>query len=349
MAQPSLPPDTYRAALPSVQDRPLRAMPDSLYGYVWKVSARQQVRLCLLSLLVFPLTLVPLELQRRIVDGAIEGGDLRLLFLLGGIYLGAVIVQGALKYVRNTYSNRVGEGVTRVLRKRIADQKGLDADVDEGTRQAILSAEAEKVGGFVAESIALPFLQGGIILSVAAYMLAVQPLIAAVAIGFLVPAMLVVALTQPVLNRLSKNKITVLRRLGEQVLGIGGNGDAGRDDDAKGGGDRDADGNRDEGDPERHIERIYYLRLHFAATKYAAKAFNNLINHLGPLSVLMVGGWLVIEGQTEVGTIVAFMSGYERMTSPARDLLNFYRRQSMMRVQYRLVRGTAGPGKEQDL
>jgi hypothetical protein len=31
------------------------------------------------------------------------------------------------------------------------------------------------------------------------------------------------------------------------------------------------------------------------------------------------------------------MSGYDRMTSPVRDLLNFYRRLSMMRVQYRLV------------
>ena len=30
-------------------------------------------------------------------------------------------------------------------------------------------------------------------------------------------------------------------------------------------------------------------------------------------------------------------TGYERMTSPVRDLLNFYRRLSMMRVQYRLV------------
>ena len=76
--------------------------------------------------------------------------------------------------------------------------------------------------------------------------------------------------------------------------------------------------------------------------KYAAKAVTNLINHLGPLSVLLLGGWLVIQGEAQVGTIVAFMSGYERMTNPARDLLNFYRRLSLMRVQYRLVRDTAG-------
>jgi hypothetical protein len=35
------------------------------------------------------------------------------------------------------------------------------------------------------------------------------------------------------------------------------------------------------------------------------------------------------------------MSGYERMTSPARDLLNFYRRLAMMQVQYRLVHEAA--------
>ena len=31
------------------------------------------------------------------------------------------------------------------------------------------------------------------------------------------------------------------------------------------------------------------------------------------------------------------MSEYERMTNTVKDLLNFYRRLSMMRVQYRLV------------
>ena len=338
MSDPSLSPEIYRAALPSVRDRPLPDMPGTLYGYVWKVSTRQQVRLCLLSLLVFPLTLAPLELQRRIVDGAIEGGDLQLLLLLGGVYLAAILCLAALKYVRNTYANRVGEGVVRILRKRIADNEAVGAEADHGTRQAILSAEAEKVGGFVAESIALPFLQGGIIVSVAAYMLVVQPLIAAVAIGFLVPSLLVVGLTQPRLNRLSKDKITLVRRLGEQVLGdAGANGGEGAGEERRGtGNDGGASG------PARHIQRIYYLRLHFAAVKYAAKAVTNLINHLGPLSVLLLGGWLVIRGEAQVGTIVAFMSGYERMTNPARDLLNFYRRLSLMRVQYRLVRDTAG-------
>src|SRR5262245_45169012 len=58
----------YRWALPSVRDWPGGPMSSSLYGYVLKVSRRQQVRLGLLTLAVFPLSLVPLELQRRIVN-----------------------------------------------------------------------------------------------------------------------------------------------------------------------------------------------------------------------------------------------------------------------------------------
>ena len=63
---------------------------------------------------------------------------------------------------------------------------------------------------------------------------------------------------------------------------------------------------------------------------------------MGLLSILMVDGWLAIEDRTEIGIIVAFMSGYERMTGPARDLLNFYRRLSIMRVQYGLVADAFG-------
>ena len=44
-----------------------------LYRYIWKVSARGQVLLSVLAVAVFLLELVPLELQRRIVNGAVDG------------------------------------------------------------------------------------------------------------------------------------------------------------------------------------------------------------------------------------------------------------------------------------
>ena len=327
MTDSSLLADLYDATMPPVRDRPLKTMPKSLFAYVLRVSGKQQVRLCLLTVLIFPLTLVPLELQRRIVDDAVAGADFDVLMWLGGLYFAVVLVQASLKYLRNIYLNRVAEGVSRILRLRIAHPESFGTNPDEGTKQAIISSEAENVGGFVAESISFPLLQVGIVVSVASYMLIVQPIIAVIAIGFLVPSVFVVTLTQPILNRLSKRKITVARELGECVVNNG---------------DEKAD---EQTDPDGLIERIYQLRLRFANIKHAAKELNNLIGHMGPLSILMVGGWLVIQGQGEVGTIVAFISGYERMTGPARELLNYYRRLSMMHVQYRLVQ-EAGQASE---
>lgn len=309
----------YRWALPSVRDWPGGPMSPSLYGYVLKVSRLQQVRLGLLTLAVFPLSLMPLELQRRIINYAVAHSAIELLLAYGCLYLAVLLLQSGLKFLRDAYMHRIAEGVTQLLRRKFVRRGPFDARVAEGTKQSIISAESEKVGGFVAESISLPMLQAGTVLSIAAYMLIIEPLVGIVALVFLVPSVVVVGLAQPVLNRLSRSKITVVRSLGESVLRDGR-------DDATNGSESDT-----------LVERIYDLRLRFVNLKIATKSFNQLITGLGLLSILLVGGWLAIQDRTEIGIIVAFMSGYERMTNPVRDLLNFYRRLSMMRVQYRLV------------
>lgn len=302
-----------RWALPTLDTWRDGAMAPSLYGFVLQVSRSQQLRLGLLTLTLLPLSMAPLELQRRIVNDAVAHAELERLLVYGALYLAVLLLQGALKFLRDLYLHGVAEGVTALLRRKIVT-RGPAEGVEDGTRQSILAAESEKVGGFVAESIALPLLQAGTVLSITGYMLAMEPLVALVAIVFLVPSVAMVALAQPVMNRLSRAKITVVRTLGQSVLQPGRPAAVGT-----------------------LVERIYDLRLRFVSLKIATKSFNQLVTGLGLLSILLVGGWMAIEDRTEIGIIVAFMSGYERMTGPVRDLLNFYRRLSTMRVQYRLV------------
>lgn len=315
--------DIYLTALPSVRGKPLRAMPKHLYTYVWKISRRQQIRLCALTIFIFPLSLAPLELQRRIIDDAIRNGATQLLLILGGLYLAVLLLHGGFKYARNIYQNRISEGVIRLLRRRVVNHEDLGGNADSGTRQSIIAAEAEKVGAFVGEAVSFPLLQAGIVVSVAGYMLIIEPVVAMIAIAFFIPSLLVVPLIQKKVNELAEERTTQARALGENVLA------------------EDTD-NRAKSDA--LIETIYGIRIRIFYYKYFMKFLNNLIGHLGPLSILMVGGWLVIQGESEIGTIVAFISGYERMINPARDLLNFYRRLSAMRVQYQLVRDAASGG-----
>src|SRR5439155_1223882 len=53
--------------------------------------------------------------------------------------------------------------------------------------------------------------------------------------------------------------------------------------------------------------------------------------------IFFVGGWFVVEGRTEVGTVVAFISGLDRVNDPWGDLVNYFRDMTSSRVKYRLV------------
>jgi ABC-type bacteriocin/lantibiotic exporter with double-glycine peptidase domain len=61
------------------------------------------------------------------------------------------------------------------------------------------------------------------------------------------------------------------------------------------------------------------------------------MNGLAPLSVLVVGGYMVIEGQTTIGVIVAFITGFERLSDPLRELLNYYRVAAQAGVQHDMI------------
>jgi hypothetical protein len=57
-----------------------------LYGYIWSISSRAQILLALLSALAAQLDLVPIELQRRIVNDAIEQRLFASLAWMCGVY-----------------------------------------------------------------------------------------------------------------------------------------------------------------------------------------------------------------------------------------------------------------------
>lgn len=323
------------AVFPPVTTPLSRRMQPGLYRYVWRVSAPQQVRLCLLTALVAPLAMAPLELQRRMVDEAIGEADFNLLATLGGLYLAVILLHGGLKYVRNLYQGRIAEGVVRLLRLRVtreADEDGArEEDGEEGGAQrgslvSMAAAEAEQLGGFVAESLAGPLLQLGTLTAVLGYMFWIEPGVAALAVGLFLPSMTLVPLIQNRINRHIERRTQLLRALGD---GIADADDEGEDDDT-----HDEHNDR--------IDAIYATRIRIYRLKFLLKLINNLLGHLGTLGILVFGGWLVIQGETELGTVVAFISGFERIRGPSRDLLALYRQFSRMRVQYRLFADRVG-------
>jgi ABC-type bacteriocin/lantibiotic exporter with double-glycine peptidase domain len=303
-------------------------MPSSLYAYVWRISGRQQIVLAFLTLLVAGLTTLPLELQRRIVSDAVKDQDLTHLMVLSALYLALLLVQGGGKYVLNVYRGRVVETATVDLRERICKRASEGPLVshdawgrpDQGAVVSMVAAEAEMVGGFVGESLSAPLLQSGTLVFVIGYLLWVEPLVAAVALVVYLPTFAVVPLGQRRINHWSASHARAVRWLGDAVVA---------------------------GEFAVRFKRLvrlaFFTRIRFYRIKYFLTFFENLLDAVGPLAILLVGGFLVIRGYTEVSTLVVFISGFQRISAPWDQLVTFYRTVSTARVRYRLIADALEP------
>jgi ABC-type multidrug transport system fused ATPase/permease subunit len=304
-------------------------LPTSLYRYIWRVSRTGQIHICILTAIIAPLSMAPLELQRRIVNEALKGGSIKLLALYGGAYLAVVLIQNGAKYLLNITKGRVLEDVARDVRRKVflwldipraADEWGRPLAVDHGTTVSVLAAESENLGGFASESFSVPLLQAGTIASVIGYLLWVEPLIAAFTFVIYLPQALTVPKVQNVINRLARRRTRTIRRLGHVAA------------DAD-----DAPPAKRRAHAERLIDHAYKTRISIYWRKYFLTFLGNVLDAIGPIAVLMVGGWMVIHGQTQVSTLVVFISGFQKIADPWDVLINFYRTVSIARVSYRLV------------
>jgi len=301
-------------------------MVKDLYRYIWKVSARDQVLLSLLAVTLFLLELVPLELQRRIVNGAVEARGWELVGTLCLVYVAVAIVHGSLKLVMNVYRGSVSEAANKRLRTRMnpaATPNSAEAAVPggEGVKISMIVSEVESVGGFVGSSFSEPLLNGGMLLSIFGYMLFTQPWMALVAFLIFCPQMLFIPLLQGAINRRTRRRIETMRALSVDIV-----------DEAA-----DRAGVRTHQTFLRRIADVYRLNMQIFVRKYGMNFLMNLLHQVGVIGILAVGGWLVLQGKTEVGTIVAFISGLSRMNDPWNDLVDFFRNLTNTGLKFRMI------------
>jgi ABC-type bacteriocin/lantibiotic exporter with double-glycine peptidase domain len=286
------------------------------------MSGRHQLWLCSLAVLVALLSAAPLELQRRIVNDAVEGANIRLLVMLSSIYLGVVLLQILLKYALRVYQGWLGESAIRYTRSHLCGIHAARHDTApaEGRAVAIIGAEVEQLGGFVGDGVSEPLVNAGMLTVILGYMFAVEPLVAGISLIFFVPQLIGVPLLQRAINRRVEDRVALLRDMSDEVGGL--------DDKAA---------TEAEGLIGRQIRAIFDNRMRIFLLKFASKGLVNLSNALAPLSVLAVGGYLVIQGGTSFGVIVAFISGFDRLADPARQLINFYRVMEQTKVRHAMI------------
>ncbi len=85
------------------------------------------------------------------------------------------------------------------------------------------------------------------------------------------------------------------------------------------------------------VGRIFDIRLLIYKLKFALKAALNLMDNLADLIVLAVGGYMAVQGQTEIGVVVAFLSGLGQLRSPWRTLISYFRVSSDAQMRFGIL------------
>jgi ABC-type bacteriocin/lantibiotic exporter with double-glycine peptidase domain len=165
-------------------------------------------------------------------------------------------------------------------------------------------------------------LQGGTMVAVLGYMIWVEPVVALIGLAVYSPQMILVPLMQRRINEQNRTYAERVRELGDFVVENA----------------ETAEQSKDVPDGFRAIvEQMFEAKMIALRLKAIMKFIRNFINGLGPLSILVIGGWYVIRGETELGTLVAFLSGFERISGPWSEVIGYYRQASNARMKYRML------------
>jgi ABC-type multidrug transport system fused ATPase/permease subunit len=294
-------------------------------GYVISSTGAHQAGLAALSIAAFSLSAVPLELQRRIVNGLTHQAAFDTIAWLAVGYAGVALTEQLLKLSLNVYRGWVSEATVRRLRELVSIMTWHDHDIaaeEAGVEIAMVLEEAEPIGGFTGISISEPLLQGGILLSVVGYMVVLQPWLALIGLAFFLPQTVFVPLLQRAINSRARSRILVKRDVSGVIA------------------DRSF-ATTSASWMLGQAQRIFTLNMGIYKLKYSMNLLMNLMHHLSVATAFCIGGLMVLEGHIEVGTVVAVVSGLGKLNDPWGDLVNWWREFSVVDVKYRLFADAA--------
>jgi ABC-type multidrug transport system fused ATPase/permease subunit len=240
------------------------------------------------------------------------------------------LAEGAVKLVLKIYSSWLGEAAVRWLRLQVFEASNVAAKSDhasttEGVQLSIVLAEAEPVGGFVGTSISEPLLQIGILTAVCGYLVYLQPLMTIIVITIFLPQSAFVPAMQAAINRRVGQRISIMRNVSEEIVALGRAIDA---DGSQGG----------------RIQDIFRINMSIYKIKFTMNFMMNLMTQMGYAGIFALGGYYVVTGKIEIGTVVAFVSGLSKINDPWGDLVNWYRDLRVTQVKYGLIYMSAQVG-----
>ncbi|MDP6343486.1 MAG: ABC transporter ATP-binding protein, partial [Alphaproteobacteria bacterium] len=318
-------------------------MEKTVFGYVWRFSRPQQVILTVMSALSLPFLYLFYEVPKTIVNEAIQGervsypidlgekatltllgmdipllGPLELsveqvtyLFILCGLFLVLVGINQGFKFVINVYKGLTGERMLRRLRYELYGRVlrfplPTFRKMSQGEIIPMITTEVEPLGGFIGDAFSLPAFQGGYLLTILTFLFVQDWRMAAAAVMLYPLQVWLIPKLQRRVNLLGKERVRRVRRLsdriGETVQGV-----------------QEVHAHDTSNfvltDFANQLFSIYGVREQIYRKKFVIKFLNNSIQQLGPFAFYSIGGYFVINGELEIGTLVAAIAAHKDLAA----------------------------------
>ncbi|MEP3049605.1 MAG: ABC transporter transmembrane domain-containing protein [Roseibium sp.] len=320
-------------------------MEKSLFSFIWKYSARQQIFILMVTVLSYPVVYFLLELPKLIVNDAVQGENfprsvlgfdfdqIPYLVLLCCTFLGLVVVSNGLKFYLNVYKGRLGERMLRRLRFELF-QRVLRfrlphfRKVSSGEIIPMITSEVEDVGGFIGEAFALPAYQGGMLVVQLGFIFMQDPLLGLAAISSYPIQGYIIPMLQKRVIILSRQRVKNVRliadKVGESITGVA---EIHANDAAA----------WHSADISDRLYENFKIRYEIFNRKFFIKFLNNFMNQLTPFFFYLIGGYLVIEGNLSIGALLAVIAAYKDLAGPWKLLLSYYQMTADVSVKYQTV------------
>ena len=307
----------------------------SLFYWVFRDNLKLQLILLVIIIVIVFARVIPLEMQKRIINDSIALRNLQGLFLYCAIYLIAITTASALKLAINYLQAVIGERAMTAMRKELYHHilslsLGFFRTTQPGMVVSSLMTELSTAGTFAGMAFAVPVTNILTLLAFAGYLLWLNPKLAGATLLIYPVVVFIVPLLQKRANKANKQRVdlsrTVSSQIAESISGI-------HEIQVHG-------AYRQEGRKFDNLaERLKKIRIRWSLFRFGIKTANNYFVGLGPFVVFIFGGYLVMHGQLALGSMVAFLSAQEKLFDPWKELIDFYQTYQDASVRYNRTMG----------
>ncbi len=298
----------------------------------WVKTSSMKLQFLLLVLIIITVgaRVLPLEMQKKIVNQAIRLQKIDLLLLYCSFYIVAVITASGLKYVITILQTHIGQEALNRIRKGLYEHiltlpLSFFHKSSPGMVVSSLVTEVATAGEFVGQAISTPVTNLLTLLAFGAYMFYLNPLLAVLSLATYPIVIFLVPKLQARSNKANKTRVDITRRMSSKV-------------DEAISGIHEIHGNNSHGIENRKygriVDELFKIRIVWILYKNGVKVLNNFFQNLGPFILFLVGGYLAIQGRFDLGALVAFLSAYEKLYDPWKELMDFYQVYQDANVSY---------------